>query len=106
MQDTVIYKIVRGDEWQTFQKTKTFSGSALDRQDGFIHCSTQHQWPKVKEKFFKDEKDVYLLTLTVTPLQPLIKWEESPRSGEVYPHLYGSLPLAAVVRAEKLETAA
>ncbi|MBU3676978.1 MAG: DUF952 domain-containing protein [Chitinophagaceae bacterium] len=102
MSNTSIFKIVTSQEWEIAKNTGFFEGSELDQKDGYIHCSTAEQAPETKDKFFKDMKDLVLLTVDVNQVQKNIKWEESPASGKVYPHIYGILPLSAITKEEKL----
>jgi uncharacterized protein (DUF952 family) len=102
MTDNKLFKIMTKDAWATFQNTGVFKGTPLDIADGYLHCSTIHQYLKVRKKFFANESDVMLLHLDVSKISAPIKWETSSRSGERYPHIYGELNLDAVIKVEKI----
>ncbi len=102
MNNTSIFKILTSQEWETAKNTGFFEGSELDQKDGYIHCSTAEQVSGTKDKFFNGMKDLVLLTVDVRQVLENIKWEESPVSGKIYPHIYGALPLSAVTKEEKL----
>ncbi len=91
IEEPVIYKILTQDEWAEFQKTGVFEGADIDKQDGFIHTSTEKQWPDVRRKFFSNYKDVVLVELDTHKLAPHIRWEKNyPGATEAYPHLYNT----------------
>ena len=99
---TLIYKLLRSAEWTSFQETALFSGSAVDREDGFIHFSTGSQVAETARRHFSMFDDVWLIAVESESLGPGLKWEPS-RGGDLFPHYYGSLPLSAVRESEKLE---
>lgn len=92
----IVYKICRADEWRTAERSGVFAGSPDDRRDGFIHCSTAEQAVGTYEKYFAGEASLMLLAVDTAALGATLKWEVS-RGGALFPHIYGDLPLAAVV---------
>lgn len=90
-----IYKIARVHEWEEAVRNALFTGSADDRRDGFIHFSTAAQVRATWEKYFSTEEWFYLVAVDSDCLGPSLKWEPS-RGGQLFPHLYGPLPLALV----------
>lgn len=98
-----IYKILLPSEWEQFQKNKVFTGSTFDKESGFIHCSTHEQISRILNKFFSATRPVYLLTIEKGKLlEAKLVFEANKPGGEEYPHLYGSIPLAAVIKIEKI----
>jgi uncharacterized protein (DUF952 family) len=89
---TTIYKICERPEWQEAQR---YSGSAVDRRDGFIHFSTATQAVETAEKHFAGQTNLMLIAVDADVLGAALKWEPS-RGGALFPHLYGAMPLAAV----------
>ena len=98
---TTIYKICERAEWREAQRDGRYSGSAVDHRDGFIHFSTATQAVETAEKHFAGQKDLMLIAVDADALGAALKWEPS-RGGALFPHLYASLPLAAVVWARPL----
>jgi uncharacterized protein (DUF952 family) len=90
---TVIYKIVPAALWQEAQARGEFAGSPVDVQDGFIHFSTAEQVADTARKHFAGQQDLLLVTIDATQLP--LRWEPA-RGGQLFPHLYGPLPLWAV----------
>jgi uncharacterized protein (DUF952 family) len=85
-----IYKILTRDEWEAALKTRRFEGSAVDRQDGFIHFSTAEQAAETAARHFKGEDDLVVLEVEADDLGPALRWEPS-RGGALFPHLYAHL---------------
>lgn len=102
LSDTTIYKLILSDEWKEAKKEGIYKGSALDQADGYMHCSTADQIQGTLEKFFEGRTDVILLSIDTNKINQHLKWEKSPRSGRVFPHLYSSLPLNAVIKEERV----
>lgn len=75
-----------------------FTGSAIDRRDGFIHLSTREQVPGTIAAHFADaESGLVILEIDAASLPGELRWEAS-RGGALFPHLYGVLPMSAVQR--------
>jgi uncharacterized protein (DUF952 family) len=100
-----IYKIVSEAEWRAAEAAGRFEGSAVDRQDGFIHFSTATQAHETAAKHFAGVFDLLLVAVDANALDLTnphqLKWEPS-RGGALFPHLYGHLPMSAVRRVEPL----
>jgi len=102
---TIIYKICPAALWREAERQGVFRGSPVDRQDGFIHFSSAEQAPETAAKHFAGERDLVLLRVDAARLGNRLKWEPS-RGGALFPHLYGGLEVAAVIRVDPLPLAA
>ncbi len=92
---TTIYKICERASWRQAEQTGSYAGSAADARDGFIHFSTAAQLAATAEKHFAGRRDLLLIAVAANELGATLKWEPS-RGGDLFPHLYGALPLRAV----------
>ncbi len=92
-----IFKILTRPEWTAAQAAGTFDGSAVDRQDGYIHFSTVEQAQETAEKHFRGQADLLVLEVDASDLEPKLMWEPS-RGGALFPHLYGPLDVRKVRR--------
>jgi uncharacterized protein (DUF952 family) len=92
----VVYKIVATNEWTEAEAAGVFTGAAIDRADGFIHFSTAEQAPETAAKWFAGRDDLTLAAVDAEALDMDLRWEPS-RGGALFPHLYGPLPMSAVV---------
>ncbi|MDD5303152.1 MAG: DUF952 domain-containing protein [Elusimicrobia bacterium] len=93
----MIYKLFRAAEWAAARAECRFTGSPADLKDGFIHFSTAAQAAETAAKHFAGERRLVLAEIDPDRLASPLKWEPS-RGGALFPHLYGALPLGAVVR--------
>ena len=91
-----IHKILSSDDWRQAERDNVYRGSADDARDGFIHFSTAEQTPGTYEKYFADKPNLTLVAIDAEALGETLKWEPS-RGGDLFPHLYGDLPLSAVL---------
>lgn len=96
-----IYKIVPRELWQAAQAEGVFRGAANDLKDGFIHFSTAGQVRETARRHFAGTDDLLLVGVDAAGLGPALKYEAS-RGGDLFPHLYADLPLAAVLSAVAL----
>ena len=98
---TTIYRIVSRADWAAAQSAGTFTGTAHDIRDGFIHFSTAQQVAETAAKHYAGQRDLLLLYVDTDALAAPLKWEVS-RGGDLFPHLYGALPVTAVRRVAEL----
>jgi uncharacterized protein (DUF952 family) len=98
---TAIYKICESALWREAKRSDAFRGAPVDLRDGFIHFSTSEQVRETAAKHFAGSADLMLVAVEVAALGDALKWEVS-RGGDLFPHLYGPLPLAAVLWAKPL----
>jgi uncharacterized protein (DUF952 family) len=74
----------------------SFAGAPVDLADGYIHLSTQDQVAGTLAKWFTGQEDLHLVAVDLATLGDVVKWEEA-RGGALFPHIYGPLPLSAVL---------
>jgi uncharacterized protein (DUF952 family) len=91
----VLYKIMSWQEWETAQAQGIYKGSEVDRREGFIHLSAAHQVRATAQKHFLWKTDLLLLSVREEDLGQSLKWDVS-RGGDLFPHIYGPLPISAV----------
>ncbi len=98
---TTIFKICRAEEWAEAERVGAFAGSEVDRRDGYIHFSAAEQVAETAAKYFSGLTDLKLIAVDADKLGASLRWEPA-RGGAHFPHLYGALPLAAVLWVEPL----
>ncbi len=91
-----IYKICSVELWREAERAGLFAGAPVDLADGFIHFSTAAQVAETAAKHFAGVTGQVLVAVDAGTLGEALKWEPS-RGGALFPHLYGSLPMAAVL---------
>lgn len=92
----LVYKILRGPEWEKLDRTGGFDGAPIDLQDGYIHLSTADQVVETAAKHFAGADDLWLAALDAAALGAELRWEPS-RGGALFPHLYRALSRADIV---------
>src|SRR3546814_17963364 len=93
--------ICRSEEWAAAETAGREQGSAQDRADGLIHFSGPDQVEASAAKHRAGQDGLVLLTVEAAALGEALRWEPS-RGGDLFPHLYGAMPLAAVRRVDDL----
>jgi uncharacterized protein (DUF952 family) len=89
-----IYKILPRTDWEAARALGCYEGSPLDRRDGFIHFSTAAQAQETAAKHFAGQAGLVVLEIEADD-QADLRWEPS-RGGDLFPHLYGVLPVEGV----------
>jgi uncharacterized protein (DUF952 family) len=97
---TVAYKILTASQWAQFERDGIFTGAPVDLADGYIHMSTAEQLDETLTKHFAGQSGLVIATVDLNLLGDAVKWEVS-RGGALFPHHYGALPMAAVVKTER-----
>lgn len=97
----LIYKLLDAVAWEAARTAGVFIGSAVDERDGYIHFSDGAQAQETARLHFNGQAGLMLLSIDADSLGPALKWEAS-RGGALFPHLYGPLPVSAVVEARAI----
>ena len=93
--NATIYKICDPALWREAERAGAFAGAPVDHADGFIHFSTAAQVAETAARHFAGKSDLLLIAVDAAALGSALRYEPS-RGGQLFPHLYGSLPLSAV----------
>ncbi len=78
-----------------------YEGSSQDKADGFIHFSSKEQVRTSVAKHRAGQDHLTLLEVDTSLLADGLVWEPS-RGGQLFPHLYGALPIASISRTATL----
>jgi uncharacterized protein (DUF952 family) len=102
-----LYHIATMSDWDQAQRDGEYRTSTRGRslsEEGFIHASTAAQVLPVANAVYLDEpQDLVLLVLDPGRIGAGIRYEPVPGWADPFPHIYGPLEAAAVVRAVPLE---
>lgn len=82
--------------WQRAQQTGSYAPAGL-ATEGFIHAATSEQIAGVVDRHLRGNGPRVRLTLDCLALADAVQWEWSNTSGDLYPHVFGPIPLTAVV---------
>lgn len=109
----MLYHLVVESEWRRGQAEGRYTPARF-ALDGFVHCAGDAQTTlEVAGSYFADfEGPLLAVELDPGRIDVEVRWEDpSPlpeggtghlREGRTFPHVYGSIPLAAVVRVVEL----
>jgi pimeloyl-ACP methyl ester carboxylesterase/uncharacterized protein (DUF952 family) len=70
-------------------------GASLE-EVGFIHCSLAEQVQATADRFYRGRDDVVLLRIDPSRVGSTVRLENLDGGDELFPHLYGPVPLSAV----------
>ena len=101
----MIFHITSRTAWDEAQKRGDYRAESF-ATEGFIHCSTLAQVLPVANNFYKGQTGLILLEIETTFLSSTLKWEPPSGGtpppgvpvGDMFPHIYGSINLNAVVK--------
>lgn len=101
----MIFHITTRKAWDVAQAQGKYSAPSL-ATEGFIHCSILSQVLPVADAFYSGQSDLCLLVIDPSLLASTLKWEPPSggtpppgvAAGEMFPHIYGPINLAAVVK--------
>lgn len=96
MQPTTAFKILTAGQWVQFQAEGIFHGAPVDLADGYIHLSAADQLPGTLDKHFVGQTGLVIAKVDLAALGETVKWEVS-RGDALFPHIYGPLPMSAVL---------
>lgn len=93
---SIIYKICPESLWKEAEKAGVFTGAPIDALDGYLHFSTEKQVRETAMRHFAGQDDLVLVAVASERLGEALRFETS-RGGDLFPHLYATLPLSAVL---------
>jgi glutathione S-transferase len=103
-----LYHLALRAEWTSARSQGSYRrstrGHSLE-EVGFIHLSAAHQVEATAQRFYGDLPPGEVILLTIDPQRLAsagleLRTEPAPGTGELFPHLYGALPLEAVLLAQ------
>lgn len=96
------YKVLTGPQMTQLEADGVFKGAPVDLADGYIHLSTEAQLTETVDKHFAGQDDLHVVAVDLEALGDAVRWEPS-RGGQLFPHIYGDLPLSVAVAYGPLE---
>ena len=92
----LIFHITSQAAWAEAQACGEYTADSLPTE-GFIHCSDAHQFLWVANQRFRGREDLVLLHIDPTRLEAAVRYENLEGGTEQFPHVYGPIPVAAVI---------
>lgn len=100
MSAATAFKVLTAQQWADFERECVFHGAPVDIADGYIHLSTAEQLDGTLAKHFAGQTGLHIAEVDLVLLGDAVRWEEA-RGGALFPHLYGVLPMHAVLAVKK-----
>ena len=94
-----VFHFARPDAWQRAQAAGVYQPDEFERE-GFIHCATAAQVDGVIARHLRGGGPRIRLRIDTAALGQNLVYEWSAASNDLYPHIFGGLPLTAVRAAE------
>ncbi|MDP1919180.1 MAG: DUF952 domain-containing protein [Myxococcales bacterium] len=89
-----LFHITTAEAWERAKAAGEYRAPSLETEQ-FIHLSTDSQWIRTAQRFFRGQRGLVLLSIRLDRVKAEVKFERA--DGEDFPHLYGALNLDAVV---------
>lgn len=93
----MLYHIVARDEFDAGRAGVSYAPSAFARE-GFVHCSYARQLVATANRIFAGRRDLVVLEIDPARLGCRVIDENLEGGSELYPHIYGPIPIEAVER--------
>jgi len=97
---SAIFHITTSEEAGTAERLGFYEPGGF-AAEGFIHCSYRHQICSVANRLFVGRANLVLLEVDRGHLPCDVVDENLEGGTELFPHIYGRLPMAAVVRVHR-----
>jgi uncharacterized protein (DUF952 family) len=92
----VILHITTADAWAAARAQGSYAADSLATA-GFIHCCEERQLAWVVRAHFPGRTGLLLLHVDTTRLEADVKFENLEGGTELFPHVYGAIPVSAVM---------
>jgi uncharacterized protein (DUF952 family) len=96
-----IFHITSVAAWNAAKAAGSYTADSL-ATEGFIHCSTADQFIWVANQRFVGRTDLVLLHIDPAKLAADVVYENLEGGTRLFPHVYGPIPVSAVVLASPL----
>ncbi len=93
----IILHITQRVSWQAAQTGDYYHADSL-RTEGFIHCSLPSQVVGVANALYRGQRGLVLLVIAAERVEAEVRYEDCYTTGQQFPHIYGPLNLAAVLK--------
>lgn len=97
----MIFHITSRTAWESALGAGIYAADSL-AAEGFIHCSTADQYIRVANQRFRGRTDLVLLHIDPTRLHSEVRYENLEGGESLFPHVYGAIPIAAVLNVSPL----
>jgi uncharacterized protein (DUF952 family) len=90
-----IYHVTTVADWEAAKAKGYYEHPSLN-EEGFIHCSQDHQVAGVLERYFAGQSGLVKLVIDTGRLTSKFVFDWSPSTKDTFPHVYGAINTDAV----------
>lgn len=90
-----IYHVTTVAGWEAAKAKGYYEHPSLN-EEGFIHCSQDHQVAGVLERYFAGQSGLVKLVIDTGRLTSKFVFDWSPSTKDTFPHVYGAINTDAV----------
>lgn len=101
----MIYRLAEPADWKRAVEAGFFESADL-AAEGFIHFSEAGQVQRTADKYYLGRPALILLAVDETKVNATVIRENTTGGTELFPHVYGRVPLHAVAWSEELRPGA
>ena len=102
-----LFHVALAEDWAAAEVVGEYTVSTRGRtlaEEGFIHCSFAEQLDATAARFYADVDDAVVLRIEAERLSSPVVVEDLYGTGEEFPHVYGPIPVGAVVEVRPLRS--
>jgi len=92
----LIYHVTTKTEWDNARQNGSYRCASLV-DEGFIHCSQEHQVIGVLQRYFEGKTNLVKLIIDTDKLRSRWVFDWSPAMADTFPHVYGPINVDSVV---------
>ncbi|HEY6063768.1 MAG TPA: DUF952 domain-containing protein [Chitinophagaceae bacterium] len=97
----IIYHVTTKEGWIAAKQKGYYEHPSL-KDEGFIHCSHEHQLAGVLERYFAGKTGLLRLVIDTDKLNSKFVFDWSPSLADTFPHVYGPVNVDAVIKTEDI----
>jgi uncharacterized protein (DUF952 family) len=92
----IVYHITTSAAWNKAQQQGFYETPSL-KEEGFIHCSQEHQVEGVLQRYYSGQTGLVKLVIDTDKLTSKFIFDWSPSTADTFPHVYGPINVNAVI---------
>ena len=107
----MIHHLIDAQDWAVARQARKVSPASL-ATEGFIHCCMDSQVAGVIDRYYSSTQNLWILDIDETllgaatlrwegPVDPTTGIRRQSTSDEQFPHVYGPIPIEAVIAARR-----
>lgn len=97
-----VYHLAAPEDADNLANQGVYAAPSL-ASEGFIHCAGASQLPGVIQRYYASAEDLVLLQIDADQLGEKLVMENTVGGTELFPHIYGEIPAAAIITLKPLD---